>query len=168
MNPRAFCICIALLSATSQAGANDSSLDRSTLRGLSAFSLAVDTPDQELQDRGLTSAAIQTELEQKLLKAGISIDKSANEFLGVRITAAHAKRGDFAVSITLSVYQGVSLRRDPTIVSATPTWSAESVLLVPPRQLNDAWTDTVDQLADQFITAWRAANPSPKSKDPVP
>jgi hypothetical protein len=69
----------------------------------------------------------------------------------------------------LNVYQTVALKRDPKLVSATPTWSVESVLLVPPRQFTEAWTDTVDQLVDRFATAWAAVNPKqPEVKEPAP
>ena len=158
MSPRTVRLWIALLGTDFQITANDSPLDRRTLRGLTAFNVAVDAPEPELQDRGLSVVAVQTEVEQRLLKTGLHLDRNANEFLGIRIIAAHGKKTDFAICIVLAAYQVVSLKRDPTIVSATPTWSAESVLLVPPRQFREAWIETIHQLVDEFVNAWEAAN----------
>ena len=158
MSPRTVRLWIAVLGTAFQITANDSPLDRRTLRGLTAFNVAVDAPEPELQDRGLSVVAVQTEVEQRLLKTGLHLDRNANEFLGIRIIAAHGKKTDFAICIVLAAYQAVSLKRDPTIVSATPTWSAESVLLVPPRQFREAWIETIHQLVDEFVTAREAAN----------
>jgi hypothetical protein len=158
MSPKTVCFWIALLSSPFPSRANDSPLDRNTLRGLMAFNVVVDEPEQELQDRGLTAAAVETEVEQHLLRAGLHVDKNAYEFVGIQIRAAHAKKTDFALCITLAVYQAVSLKRDPSIASATPTWSVESVLLVPPKQIAEAWMDGVDELIGQFVTAWGAVN----------
>jgi hypothetical protein len=158
MTLRTYFFSLALLLPAGQASADDSQLERNTLRGLATFSIVVDPPESELQDRGLTVAAIQTEVEQRLLKAGLRVDNSAKEFVGIRIIAAHGKRTDFAVCVTLGVYQAVCLRRNPTIITAAPTWTAESILLVPPRQFREAWIDSVDQLVDQFANAWKATN----------
>ena len=158
MSPRTVRLWIAVLGTAFQITANDSPRDRRTLRGLTAFNVVVDAPEPELQDRGLSVVAVQTEVEQRLLKTGLHLDRNANEFLGIRIIAAHGKKTDFAICIVLAAYQAVSLKRDPTIVSATPTWSAESVLLVPPRQFREAWIETIHQLVDEFVNAWEAAN----------
>jgi hypothetical protein len=158
MNLRTYFFSLALLLAACQANADDSQLERNTLRGLAALGVVVDPPESELQDRGLTVAAVQTEVEQRLLKTGLRVDSSAREFIGIRIIAAHGKRTDFAVCVMLGVYQAVCLRRNPTIITAAPTWTAESVLLVPPRQFRAAWIDSLDQLVDQFANAWKAAN----------
>lgn len=158
MSPRTVRLWIAVLGTAFQITANDSPLDRRTLRGLTAFNVVVDAPEPELQGRGLSVVAVQTEVEQRLLKTGLHLDRNANEFLGIRIIAAHGKKTDFAICIVLAAYQAVSLKRDPTIVSATPTWSAESVLLVPPRQFREAWIETIHQLVDKFVNAWEAAN----------
>lgn len=158
MNLRIFFFSLVLLFPAWQASANDSQLERNTLRGLTAFNVVVDPPESELQDRGLTIVAMQTEVEQRLAKAGLRVDSNASEFLGIRIIAAHGKRTDFAVSVMLGLYQAVCLKRNPTITTAAPTWTADSVLLVPPRQFREAWIDSLDQLVDQFANAWKAAN----------
>ena len=158
MSPRTVRLWIAVLGTAFQITANDSPLDRRTLRGFTAINVVFEAPQPELQDRGLSVVAVQTEVEQRLLKTGLHLDRNANEFLGIRIIAAHGKKTDFAICIVLAAYQAVSLKRDPTIVSATPTWSAESVLLVPPRQFREAWIETIHQLVDEFVNAWEAAN----------
>jgi hypothetical protein len=57
------------------------------------------------------------------------------------------------------MYQNVTLTRDPAIKTMAETWSGESVLLVPPKMLSEAMSNTVDVLVDQFIAAYQSANP---------
>jgi hypothetical protein len=81
------------------------------------------------------------------------------EFLGLRLMAVRESKGAYALCIALGVYQAVTLDRDRTIKTATETWDSQSVVLVRPKQLSEAAADTVDQLVDQFIGAYRSANP---------
>lgn len=149
---------VLLIPAGRHLKADDNPRERTTLRGLKAFNVVVDPPEAALQDRGLTPAAIETEVEQRLTRGGVTVDKNAYEFVAIRVMGAHAKRSDFALCVSLAVYQTITLKRDPTIVSATPTWRVESVLLAPPQQLKEAWTDTINELVDQFLVAWKDVN----------
>lgn len=139
---------------------SDAPLDRATLRGLKAVKAIVDSPDGDaLQQAGLTTAKLAGQIEQRIAKAGIPVDPNAREFVGLRVTFAHAKKTDYALGLTLAVYQNVSLSRDPAMKTMAETWSGESILLVPPRMLGEAVANTLDQLVDQFIAAYRSANP---------
>jgi hypothetical protein len=140
--------------------ASDAPLDRATLRGLKALKVIVELPDAELAGLGVSSSALAARAEQRLAKSGIPIDRDAVEFLGVRVTAAHAKRTSYALCMALGLYQTVSMARDATLKTSAETWSTESVALVPPKVLQEALENTVDQLVDQFITAFRSVNPA--------
>ena len=137
---------------------SDAPMDRATLRGLKAVRAVVDAP-AAMEQAGVTGAKLAAQMEQRLTKAGIPIDRQALEFVGLRVTFAHARKTDYALAVTLSMYQNVTLTRDPAIKTMAETWSGESVLLVPPKLLNEAMSNTVNELVDQFIAAWQAANP---------
>jgi hypothetical protein len=141
--------------------ASDGPIERATLRGLKAIKVIVDPPDAELQRGGVTAPKLAAQIAQRLEKDGLPVDNNAIEFVGLRVTAVHAKKKTSAICLTLGLYQNVSLVRDPAIKTTTETWSGESVVLVPPDLYSEAVADTVNQLVDQFADASRAANPKP-------
>jgi len=148
-----------LLAATCfVAAASDGPIERATLRGLKGLRVAVDPPDKELQSAGLTAGKLAAMVEQRLQKGGLTIDKDAIEFVGLRVTAAHAKKKPAAVCMTLGLYQNINLVRDATIKATVETWSGDSVVLAPPELLYEAVSNTVNQLVDQFADAYRQAN----------
>jgi hypothetical protein len=154
---------IALLALSGvYASASDGPIERATLRGLKTVRVVVDPPDEELQRAGVTAAKLVAMVEQRLQKAGLTPDSSAVEFLGLRVTAAHAKKKNSAVCLTLGLYQNVTLVRDPKIKATTETWAGESVVLAPPELFYEAVANTVNQLVDQFADAFRTANPKEK------
>jgi hypothetical protein len=138
--------------------ASDGPIERATLRGLKSVRVIVDPPDEGLAGEGITTAKLIAMVEQRMQKAGLTADNSAVEFIGLRVTAAHARKKPSAVCIRLALYQNVTLVRDPKIKATTETWSGESVVLAPPGLFYEAVSNTVDQLVDQFADAYRAAN----------
>ncbi len=138
--------------------AGDSPLERATLKGLKAVNIVIDPLDAELQSEALSGDKLRAQVQQRLQAAGIAVDPQAVEFLGLRITAAQAKRTPVALCVDLNVYQPVILARDKNVKTATETWGAHSVLLAPPRQVSDSSAETVDQLVQQFVAAYRSAN----------
>src|SRR5436190_6316788 len=158
MAGRIFAALALLIVNCSQAGASDGTIERATLRGLKAVRVAVDPPDTELQHAGITAGKLASVVEQRLEKAGLPVDKNAVEFLGLRVTAAHAKKKSSAVCLTLGLYQNVTLVRDAKVKATVETWSGDSVVLAPPELFTDAISNTVDQLVDQFAAAYRQAN----------
>ena len=139
---------------------SDAPMDRATLRGLKSLRAVVDAPDGvALEQAGLTPAKLATQIEQRLAKAGITVDSNAREFVGLRLTFAHARKTDYALGLTLGMYQNVALARDASMKTMAETWSGDSILLVPPRMIGEAVSNTIDQLVDQFIAAFRSVNP---------
>lgn len=140
--------------------ASDGPIERATLRGLKALRVAVDPPDAEMRRAGLTATKLTTMVEERMQKDGVPIDTNAVEFLGLRITAAHANRKQpSAVCLTLGLYQNVTLVRDPKVKATLETWSGDSVVLSPAELFHEAVSNTVNQLVDQFANAYRQANP---------
>jgi hypothetical protein len=150
---------VALALAPALFAAGDGPLDRATLRGLKAVSVVVDPLDPELRKEGLSGPALQRKVEQRLQRAGIPVDANAVDFVGLRILGAQAKRTSVALAIDLGVYQAVVLVRDKQTKTATETWAVRSVVLSPPKQVYESSSETIDQLVDQLVTAYRAVNP---------
>jgi hypothetical protein len=139
-------------------GAGNGTLDRATLKGLTAINVIVDKVDPQIEGAGVTASALRARLEDKLREANVTVDTSRAEFLAVRLTGVRANRGPFALAVTMGAYQQVSLSRDPKVKTATQTWEVETVLLADPKQLYRATMDCVDELAGSFLEAWKSVN----------
>jgi hypothetical protein len=135
--------------------ATDLPMDRATLHGLEALNVVVDIP-VEVESAGITRAKLTSQIKQGLMAKEIKIDTNSIDFLGLRVTLAHEKRSFYAVSVSLAVYQNVTLARDPKIKTTTETWSVDSVLLSPPKLLETAVSSTVNDLLLQFVNAYQA------------
>jgi hypothetical protein len=139
--------------------AGDGALDRATLRGITGVNVVIDHIDPLLPKEGVTGAALQERLEEKLKDAGIVINSAATEFVGIQIMAVRAGKGPYAVSYTIAVYQQVALRRDATVHTVTKTWEVETILVSDAKSLMHASMESVDDLAGRFIAAYRSVNP---------
>ncbi len=151
-----------LLAASLLRASGDAAIDRATMRGLKSVNVVLDPLATELTKAGLTQTELQTRLASRLKDAGVPVDPSATEFVGLRIMSVRNNRGPFAVAFNLGLYQPVVLVRDPNLKSAIPTWDIETVLLCDPKTLLDATMDTIDELAGRFAAAWRSVNPQGK------
>lgn len=139
-------------------GAGDAALDRATLRGIKAVNVVVDSVAADVQQEGATEQTLRVRLEDRLRQAGIPLDPASNEFVALRLTSVRAGRGPYAIAATIGLYQPVVLARDPTIRTATQTWEVETVVLAGSKEVLRAATDSVDELAARFVTAYRSAN----------
>jgi hypothetical protein len=140
-------------------GTGDGPLDRGTLRGLKAVGVIVDPPDPLLDSEGLTADVLRRQLEGRLRHGGINVDPGAVEFLGLRVSSVRTRKGPYTLCLSIGVYQPVSLTRDKEIHTATPTWQADTLMVAQPKLLMQSSTTALDQLADQFVAAWRSVNP---------
>jgi hypothetical protein len=153
------CFAVLLLLASNGA-ASDSSMDRATLHGLKAVKVAVDPPPTEMEREGLDREHLRARIEQKLRDAGIAIDNDAVEFLGLSISSARGgRRNPLSLMIGLGLYQVVTLSRDKTAKTVAETWGEQKVMSAPPKALGDAASSTVDEMADDFVKAYRSVNP---------
>jgi len=140
--------------------AGDGNLDRATLRGLKALNIVIDPLDQQLEKAGLSADTLKARIDTRLRHAGIPIDNNAIQFVGLRIDSAMLpKKGPYGLCFLLAFYQPVILSRDQKIRTATQTWDVHTMLVVMPKSMVDAALDTVDQITDQFVTAYRSVNP---------
>jgi hypothetical protein len=97
-------------------------------------------------------------LEEGLRNADIPIDTTAKTFLALRLRSVRAARGPLAIAITISLYQPVTLVRDPTVKTATATWEVDTVILADTKQVYRACMDLADELTGRFVTAYRSVN----------
>lgn len=158
MSRRLLFLLAALATCPTAPGAGNSALDRATLKGLTAVNVVVDKLDDQIQAAGITASVVRARIEDRLRSANITIDASKPDFVAIRMNGVRDKRGPFALAITLGAYQPVTLARDRNIRTATQTWEVETVLLAEPKQLYRAAMDTVDELTDSFVDAYRLAN----------
>jgi hypothetical protein len=144
--------------------AGDSSMDRSTLRGLKAMKVVVDSPGPDMEREGVDRDHLRNTIEQKLRDAGIIIDNDAVEFLGLTISSARGPRrplmskAPVSLVIGIGLYQIVLLNRDKTVKTVTETWGDERVAPAAPRAIERTVSDAVDDLVSEFINAYRAVN----------
>jgi hypothetical protein len=139
--------------------AGDAPLDRATLRGLKGIGVIIDVLDPELEKLGITRDMVLSRLLARLQTDRIVIDPSANEFVGLRITAVRSGRGPYALSVTLALYQPVLLSRNHELRTSTQTWEVESVLMADAKAVGTACSETADELSDRFASAFHAVNP---------
>jgi hypothetical protein len=159
MDRRILPVLLLLLLPPATRAAGDAPLDRATLHGLKGVGVVIDVIDPDLQKLGITRDTMLNRLLARLPNNGISIDPGAAEFLGLRLTAVHASRGPFAVSMTIGLYQPILLSRDHDVRTATQTWEVETVLLAEAKVLPSACAETADDLADRFAAAYHSVNP---------
>src|SRR3982074_3765683 len=84
--------------------AGDALLERATMRGLNSVGVVIDTLDPELVRQGLTPDTLQSRIEARLQNAGIPVDKSAREFVGLRVMYVRRNRGPYALCLAVGLY----------------------------------------------------------------
>jgi hypothetical protein len=139
--------------------ATDSSMDRSTLRGLKAINVVVDPLSTDMERLGISRDGLRDSIERKLRDAGIPVSYDAGEFLGLNISAARMRRGPQALLLNLGVYQVVVLNRDKTTKTVAETWGSQTVMAVASKAMDRAVSEGVGEMVDQFVKAYTAANP---------
>lgn len=144
-------------------------LERATLAGLAGIHVRVQDLDLDAERQGLTKAALQTQVELTLRRAGIRVLTVAEWLaapgvprLDLHVTTQPTQRGDlYAYSIDLRLRQDVTLLRDPAIRSEATTWFRGAMGTVgPPSRLATWLRERVRDTVDEFINDYLAANPT--------
>ncbi|GIX48991.1 MAG: hypothetical protein KatS3mg131_3202 [Candidatus Tectimicrobiota bacterium] len=148
----------------------DDAVARQTLRGLPGVLVAVEPlPPEAVQD-GLRTEEIQTDVVQRLQRAGIRVlseqqreQAPGKPLLYINVTTwkgLHANNTLYLFSIRVELQQEVALVREPTLRRLAPTWHVGSVGMTSASRLRTIRT-FIGDFIDQFIQAYRAANPQP-------
>ena len=144
--------------------AGDDPIARNSLRGIKGIYLGVDPLNTEAIKLGLTDEALKKVLEEKLSSRGIKVlaqqDIKTPIYLFLNVTLNHPPNAPFWVySLTLSLKQMVSLRRDPSVQMAAPTWALTKNGLAGEKVFASAITKAAADVGDSFVTAFKAVNP---------
>jgi hypothetical protein len=145
----------------------ESEYERRSLVGLKAVYVLVETIDREAEQDGLPRSTLQTDIELKLRQAGIAIhtvEQSArapgSPYLYLNVAAGKNRAGFYAYHVRLSLEQGVSLIRAPTVTVTGSTWQSNGVIGIVRSGNVAKIRDAVRDVVDEFINAYLAANPT--------
>ena len=154
------------LALASLAPASDDKTDRGTLKGIKTVCTVVEVTDQSHGiSSGLKKDQLQSDVQTRLRKAGIEIDKNATAclYLHIRPLPAIGKNnkpiGLYAVDFTLEFLQAVTLARDPKTKAYASTWSIANLATVPVVDMQQSSREIVADLVEQFVKAYRSVNP---------
>jgi hypothetical protein len=139
----------------------DTQIERDSLRDLDGVRVAVESPGGALDKDQLQKA-----VEYKLRSAGIKVQNPGDfpvgdPFLRLRVTTTSESNGIIGYNVELEFVQIVFLRRNPALTfNSAQTWKAKGQMgLVPAARLAGKIQQDLSAQVDQFIEAYRAANP---------
>ena len=143
--------------------ADDGPLSRATLQGITAVRASILLTSNDAQKDGLTEDQLQTDVELRLRKAGITVIGSSAQTLRVVVVAYGVRDGSaiqsYAFLFSAALVQGIALTRDPSILALGETWSVAGVGTVGATRFSRYVRDTLADLIDQFINAYLEQNP---------
>ena len=153
-----------LLSPRAAMAAGDSQVERASLTSLTPLSIVVEDLAPVAQANGLSTPALQAEVERRVRQAGISITPDADAYLYIHVIVA-----DPGGSLPLPYFVAVSVMQEVTLPRGVrtriplqcETWGLNRIGLVSAVQLRAAITARVDDFVDQFIAAYKAVNQRP-------
>jgi hypothetical protein len=157
----AWLVACCLASGSVAAFAADSQVERATLTGLTPISVVVEELPAIAERSGLTTAALQADVERRLRQAGISLTTDADAYLYVHVTVADPGGAQaLPYIVDVSLMQEVTLPRGLKTRTPlqVPTWSVNNLGLVGATGLRVAVSDHVSQFVDQFIKAYQSVN----------
>ena len=160
-----------LLSRPDVAAANDSQAERATLAGLTPVSVVVEELSPIAEKSGLTTTALQADVERRFRQAGITLTPDADAYLYVHLTVADpGGAGPVPYVVEVTLMQEVTLPRGLRTRTPLqcPTWWVNRLGLVSPEGLRRAVTDRVDELVDQFVRAYQSVNAGAAGPRPSP
>jgi hypothetical protein len=144
--------------------AADEAVSRATLGGLKGVYVAVEDLDPEIERDGLTKIQIQTDVELKLLQAGIKVlskkewkQEKGSPYLYVNAHIMKVMNDVYIFNITTEFIQEVRLVRNSSIKAPAAIWSAE--ILGISDHVQDV-RDPAKERIDKFISAYLSVNPS--------
>jgi len=139
---------------------------REILAGLQGVAVVVEVFRPEVEKYGFSQQQYQTDVELRLRQYGVKVLSlfeltkavgSPRLYINVN-PYIDEKVGFAAVSVLLELTEYVSLERNPTIMTSAVTWREGMLLTRELNRLNEV-RDSVEDLVDQFINDYLAANP---------
>jgi hypothetical protein len=137
---------------------DDGEESRATLKGITSVHVLVEDLDADAQRIGLTTQAIQTDVELKLFAAGMHV-VTTEEWLKMpgapRLYINVSVLPPQAASISVELDQNVRLERNGERAVSANTWDSKGVMANPTEQ---GVRREIGNHVDQFLKAWRSAN----------
>jgi hypothetical protein len=148
---------------------------RESLRGLTGVCIRLERVSEIARMDGMNVRGIQTDVEQKLKQAGITVltqpqalQEPGSPTLYVFVNAKQTfypegatsdpAGAPYVVMVTVSLLQNVVSVRDPKLsLREVKTWDAGYLRSLEPVQVKEARA-TVGDLVDEFINDWRTVN----------
>ena len=135
-----------------------------TLHGLEGVAVVVETVKSDAEADGLNIEEIQTDVELKLVQAGIKVlhhdewmETAGHPWLYVSVNTMKYLASYF-FSIDVQLKQDVSLPRDPSILTSSATWEVGSIGFAVPQSFPEKIRESVDVYVTDFISDFLAAN----------
>ena len=133
---------------------------RTTLKGVSAVCVLVETLPEGATILGLTKESIQTDVELKLRLAGMRVvtEKAVEQLPGMPSLYVNLIVTDTAKAayIEVELDQNVRLDRNDQLAIGVATWEMGTVFANPNAQVI---RDKIKDIVDQFLNAWLSVNP---------
>ena len=148
--------------------------ERESLRGLVGVEVFVEPMNIEIEQRGVQTVKLQSDIRQRLQKAGITVlterERVATPtaaMLVVRVDAVHDRIGRFFYSIDLFLTQRVRLEGHVASELSAVTWTKPGGIGIIADDNVQHLEDQVLHKVDQFIKDHVAVNPDRRTSDPL-
>ena len=140
--------------------ADDTPEERATLKGIKAVKVVVRDLHPDAQADGLTADQLQSEVEARLRKAGVTASPSAKASLTVTVNTSGRENGWYFFVIEVNLTQPVALVRDRKSIILAATWRLGNFGDVAAQDLARFVRETLAGQVDMFIQAYREQNPN--------
>jgi hypothetical protein len=163
---------LAIALATSHAEPSADASGRESLRGLVGMGLLIEPLNIEIEQRGLETEKLESDIRQRLQKADIKVltDRErlatpAAAMLVVRLDALHDRIGRYFYSADLLLTQRVRLERKGVSELSGVTWLKLGAIDIVADDNVKHLEDQVLRKVDQFIREYLTVNPDRRGSD---
>jgi hypothetical protein len=147
--------------------------ERDSLKGLLGLEVLVEPLNIEIEQHGLQTVKLQSDIRQRLQKAGITVlterERVATPtaaMLVVRVDAVHDRIGRYFYSVDLLLTQRVRLEGHVASELSAVTWIKPGGIGIIADDNVKHLEDQVLHKVDQFIKDYLAVNPDRRTSDP--
>jgi len=139
--------------------ADDDTTSRQSLKGIKSIAVVIGPLDSDELTEGLTVDQLQTDVELRLRKAGVSVVTSGPTVVLLVDTnfLKNANTGLYAYYCEVKVLQLVTAPNATSLVA--PTWSKSILIMVGSANLSSSVRGRVGDLVDKFLNAYLSVNP---------
>jgi hypothetical protein len=139
---------------------NDEPINRQSLKGIKGFRVVIQDIGSDAVADGLTVNQLQTDVELRLRKAGVTVLETGVDvpFLSVRAALFKTSPGGvYANTCMVEFYQQVSVKNGTFLFAAT--WSVQYLGTVGNESMSQTIRERVADQVDQFLNAYLSVNP---------